>query len=98
MRPLQVRDFPDVLYAELRERAKREHRSIAQQTIVAVETYLQGQKGLARTSDVDTDYEIRERVTERMALFEWINSRPPVVVPEGFPSPEELIREDRDTR
>lgn len=40
MPALQVRDFPDKLYVELRQRAEQEHRSIAQQTIVAVESYL----------------------------------------------------------
>lgn len=40
MPALQVRDFPDSLYTRLKERAESEHRSIAQQTIVAVEQML----------------------------------------------------------
>lgn len=40
MPALQVRDFPPELYEKLRESAARDHRSIAQQTIVAVNAYL----------------------------------------------------------
>lgn len=40
MPALQVRDFPDDLYEELKERAREEHRSIAQQTIACVEQAL----------------------------------------------------------
>lgn len=40
MPALQVRDFPPSLYDELKEYAARNHRSIAQQTIIAVEEML----------------------------------------------------------
>lgn len=40
MPALQVRDFPATLYDELKECAARNHRSIAQQTIIAVEGML----------------------------------------------------------
>ncbi len=40
MPALQVRDFPDELYAEFKQLAEREHRSIAQQMIVAAEEML----------------------------------------------------------
>lgn len=40
MPALQVRDFPATLYDELKEYAARNHRSIAQQTIIAVEEML----------------------------------------------------------
>ena len=36
MPALQVRDFPDELYVELKACAEREHRSVAQQMIVAL--------------------------------------------------------------
>lgn len=42
MPALQVRDFPATLYDELKEYAARNHRSIAQQTIIAVEEMLSG--------------------------------------------------------
>jgi len=41
MPALQVRDFPVELYERLRIRAADEHRSIAQQTIVAVQEHLE---------------------------------------------------------
>jgi enoyl-CoA hydratase/carnithine racemase len=36
----QVRDFPEELSAQLRELAKKEHRSVAQQAIVAIEEHV----------------------------------------------------------
>jgi plasmid stability protein len=38
---LQVRDFPEELYAKLKLVAKRENRSITQQTIVIMREYLE---------------------------------------------------------
>lgn len=46
MPALQVRDFPDDLYEELREYAASNHRSIAQQTIACVENELRRSKAL----------------------------------------------------
>ena len=43
MPALQVRDFPEDLYEKLKEVAAREHRSVAQQTIVAVEAMVSGE-------------------------------------------------------
>ncbi len=40
MTALQVRDFPDQLYDRLKDYAAEHHRSVAQQTIVAVEQML----------------------------------------------------------
>lgn len=40
MPALQVRDFPAALYGELKECAASNHRSIAQQTIIAIEEML----------------------------------------------------------
>ena len=40
MPALQVRDFPDDLYEQLKTYAASQHRSVAQQTIVAVEQML----------------------------------------------------------
>jgi hypothetical protein len=46
MPALQVRDLPQNLYDDLQQRAVREHRSMAQQTIVALEEHLQrGRQG-----------------------------------------------------
>jgi len=47
MPALQVRDFPQDLYDELREYAERNHRSIAQQTIACVESEIHRSKAMA---------------------------------------------------
>ena len=95
MPALQVRDFPEDLYEELRAYAQRQHRSIAQQTIVAVQDYLAEKEkggGPAKSSEHIDNRERRRKVIER------INSLPPFEVPEGFPTPQEIIRELRDSR
>ncbi|GHT70160.1 hypothetical protein FACS1894110_21120 [Spirochaetia bacterium] len=53
---LQVRDFPDDIYAEISFAARKEHRTIAQQTIVLI------QKGLGRE---ETNRERRRRLIEK---------------------------------
>ena len=40
MPPLQVRDLPQEIYEQFKQIAELEHRSLAQQTIVALEYYL----------------------------------------------------------
>jgi len=96
MPALQVRDFPEELYEELRVFAQQEHRSIAQQTIVAVQDYLTRQKADDEPSRKASAYiDHRER---RRKVIERINSLPPFEVPEGFPTPQEIIRELRDSR
>ena len=89
MPALQVRDFPDELYAELKACAEREHRSVAQQMIVAAEEML------ARREE-----ERAERMRKRKRIFEemdrWREEHP---MPEF--STEQIvqwIREDRDGR
>lgn len=47
MPALQVRDFPQDLYDELRAYAERNHRSIAQQTIACVESEIRRSKAIA---------------------------------------------------
>ena len=55
MPPLQVRDLPQDLYESFKEITELEHRSLAQQTIVALEYYLE-------------NHEIRDgKVVERRA-------------------------------
>ena len=89
MTALQVRDFPEELYGELREVAKREHRSIAQQTIIAVQAYLSD----ARESNVS-----QKHLDRRRAVFEQIQTLPCFEVPRDFPTPEQIVRELRDAR
>jgi hypothetical protein len=77
---LQVRDFPDDIYAELSYVARKEHRSIAQQTIVLI------QKGLGRT---ETNRERRKRVLEEIAAMDVPEAAKAVDV-------VRLIREDHE--
>jgi len=76
---LQIRDFPDDLYAELRREAERSHRSIAQQAIVE----LRKAQGL----DVSARHAALARLRAAAPVLR--------VGIKGVPTPEELIREDR---
>jgi hypothetical protein len=96
MPALQVRDFPADLYEKLRESAKREHRSIAQQTIVAVDSFLNGSR--SNMDPQETEDEIQARIRKREEVFARISELPPLIVPEGFPTDVEIIREMRDSR
>jgi len=76
---IQVRDVPDHIYRLLAERAKSEHRSLAQEAVVT----------LARGLQVEVDVKARRR-----ALLAAIQSRPSADS-ERFSDPAKLIREDR---
>ncbi len=107
MPALQVRDFPDDLYEQLRIYAASEHRSIAQQTIVAVEQMLEAAnashywdgEALHRAEsrphffDFDTEAKRAARIQKRKELFEEIAKLPKFDVPEDFPDSVELIRQ-----
>lgn len=77
---LQVRDCPADLYAELADCAKRENRSISQQTIYILKTALGSQD--------------QNKARRRKALTELTKNA--FALPDGVSAPEELIREDRD--
>ena len=69
MPALQVRDFPDELYAQLKECADREHRSIAQQTIVAVEEMLRARSSAAERQEggaAPAGVEVRDALVDRV--------------------------------
>lgn len=110
MPALQVRDFPDDLYQEFAACAKREHRSIAQQTIVAAETYLRLVEGGVDVTpkppvpvsskplywfDDATEEELQARIAKREAIFARIDARGPVP---GLDAETivKLVREGRD--
>jgi len=93
---LQVRDFPPELYEELRACAQREHRSIAQQTIVAVQYYLVHQN--ERIESAQRTPAHIDRIERRKRIFERIDALPTFKDPEGFPTPEQIVREMRDSR
>lgn len=113
MPALQVRDFPDELYEQLKAYAASQHRSVAQQTIVAVEQmlahpeasrYWNGERlyrAVRPIPDYDTEEERAARIEKRKKLFARIEKLPKFELPEGFPSTAELIRqghEERDRR
>ena len=79
MPALQVRDFPEDLYEKLKVLAAREHRSVAQQTIVAVEAMVSGETKAAESDtchhqalylDFDTEAKRAARIKKRQELFE----------------------------
>ena len=98
MPALQVRDFPEDLYEKLKEVAAREHRSVAQQTIVAVEAMVSGEYAHAKEEprhslylDFDTEAKRAARIKKRQELFESAKAHPLVL-------PPDVIREAREER
>jgi len=77
---LQVRGFPDDVYNDLALVAKREHRSVAQQTVVLLKSALGEQN---------------QRKLRRQEFLSKLMTEPPVMTGD-YPSPADLIREDRD--
>ena len=81
MPALQVRDFPDDLYDQLKAYAASQHRSMAQQVIVAVEQmlahpqashYWDGERmyrAVRPIPDFDTEEERAARIEKRKKLF-----------------------------
>lgn len=102
MPALQVRDLPQDLYDKLKARAEREHRSLAQETIVAIERHVDSatrpDEMPARFRLVDEEAERQARIARRRRVLEEIAAMPPSIVPDDFPSPAELIREGRRER
>lgn len=80
---LQVRDFPAMLYALLAEKAESENRSITQQTIHML------------TEDLTEDSDSYFAKTNRMKALNSISCLN-LNLPKNAPSPEELLRSDRE--
>ena len=80
MPTLQVRELPGDLYAQLQAKARAEHRSIAQQTIVLLREALSVPKN---------------KKNERRTILKRIADRSLGKV-DNLPDSESLIREDRD--
>ena len=81
MPSLQVRELPENIYYLLQERAKKEHRSLAQEAVVTLA------KGLEVTLSLKN---------RRMELCKQIRSNPPVDPSALHLVPADLLREDRD--
>ncbi len=80
MPSLQIRDLPEPLHRLLQRRAQAHKRSLSQQALADLETLAGGDLRLRRQAAL-------ERIEQRC------NQREPL---EWHPSPEELIRADRD--
>lgn len=101
MPALQVRDLPQDLYDKLKYRAEKEHRSLAQQTIVAIEEHLGGEGLPSKTTTshlrvINSEAERKARIEKRRQVFERIDKLPHFEQPEDFPSIVELIHEGRE--
>lgn len=107
MPALQVREFPDELYDELKEYAASQHRSMAQQVIVAVEQMLACDKGAQAgelryasppfAATVDTEAERAARAKRREELFRQAEEER-ADLPKDLPSAVEMLRRVRDER
>lgn len=106
MPALQVRDFPQGLYDELKLSAARDHRSIAQQVVALVDGALHAPmpaapRHVARVTAgdfaFDTEAERQERIRRRKEIFARLDANP-VTMPSDFPSPAEIVRAIRDDK
>lgn len=111
MPALQVRDFPDELYEQLKAYAASQHRSVAQQTIVAVEQMLEAADAQhywdgrelhrlerrPRYLDYDTEEERAARIEKRKKLFAEI-AKNKANYPDDMPSAVEMVHEGRRER
>lgn len=109
MPALQVKDCPDDVYEGLRVCASEELRSLSQQTVFILREYLLNLKSAqiaggrpARSSGLRSWEEVEDdaarRLKRRRATIERIKNREMPDVPEGFPSPEDIVRAMRDER
>ena len=99
---LQVRDFPEDLHEELRLLAKKEHRSVSQQTIIAIKEHVAQAadramahqvyfSGAPRPRDGEADYGAR-----RQKVFEWIAATPKPNLNLSSEDIVQMIREGRE--
>lgn len=101
MPALQVRDFPEDTYQRLKEYAASQHRSIAQQTIVAVNRMLDEADAAEHPNFTIVEKSKREetkeeRIARRRALFAEINALPSIDISvEGMIA---SVNEDREER
>ena len=106
MPALQVRDLPQSLYDELQQRAMREHRSMAQQTIVALEDHLRGGSRQAVPECLSPEWSDgderarRERIERKRELLERIHERAASSnrSPGEVADVAQLVRDMRDER
>ncbi|WP_165247561.1 argininosuccinate lyase [Adlercreutzia sp. ZJ141] len=111
MPALQVKDFPDDLYEELRECAAKECRSVSQQTVYGLREFLRMYKAHQSVKNAlwaepyvtdlfneNEDRERRKRANRRQVLNDRIDKLGSADVPIGFPDAAKLIRSMREER
>jgi len=101
---LQVRDFPEDLHEELKLLAKKEHRSVSQQTIIAIKEHV------ARAADRAIDNQIFfsdqpwcddgsiDYGAKRKKVLEWIAATPKPDIPDLTERTLRYIHEGREER
>ncbi|HJI99777.1 MAG TPA: hypothetical protein OIM11_01250 [Coriobacteriaceae bacterium] len=102
MPALQVRDFPDALYEDLREYAARHHRSMAQQTVDAVDCLIHGTApaqtcGCTTPASFDLTSVRKLRIAKREEVFRRAAERR-TQRQDGLPNPVEMLAQARDER
>ncbi len=108
MPSVQVKDFPQPLYDELKAYAEMKHRSMAQQLIVAAEQMLHGvakpeAHECAITSALDSEGQAKEeRIARRQALFSRMDAsiaqaKGRGAWEDGGPDSAMLVRADRES-
>lgn len=101
MPALQVREFPEDLYEELRVYAAEHHRSMAQQTIAAVEQVVRGREGVpsgaGRAMPFVSAPEREARMAKRRGVFERAAARR-AERKTVLPSPVDMLGHARDER
>ena len=109
MPALQVRDFPQDLYADLKSYAEAHRRSIAQQTVACVERVVRGPQGdgpavvqafrpwvdKLRFEDADEQEARKSRHREVMISASKIEWRTPAPTADAI---AQMIRDDREER
>lgn len=100
MPALQVREFPDDLYEELRVFAARHHRSMAQQTVASVEAAIRQERAesyASRLVPFELPSQREARLAKRRMILERA-SRRKAERAEGIPSPLTMLEEARAER
>ena len=96
---LQIRALPQDVYDLLVETAKRQYRSITQQAVVSLREGLFQTPTAAHVAQPDAGMRApTQRVAQREAIWARIQAMEKPKIPKDFPSPAELVRDDRDSR
>lgn len=91
MPALQVKDCPTFVYEKLRECAFRENRSISQQALTIIESYL----GLREESSTTTVFNPSSALTKRERTCERIGALKPIPISPTSPDSAIILEEVR---